>query len=137
MSYQIGEITILNCVLCEDIRKEVSQKEILIGVYSGDIVTKNYPAQLNLVYWLQHFTSTAGDHSFEVRLINQDQAEFAMIKAGFNAKRNNALGSLGVGLPFQAQRDDEILFQARKSEEDEWVTIHKVGVFKAESIQKS
>jgi hypothetical protein len=40
-------------LLCDDIRREVNGKAILIGVYSGDIIVPTAPTSLGLGLWLQ------------------------------------------------------------------------------------
>jgi hypothetical protein len=40
-------------LLCDDIRREVNGKAILIGVYSGDIIVPTVPTSLGLSLWLQ------------------------------------------------------------------------------------
>jgi hypothetical protein len=40
-------------LVCDDIRKENNGKDILIGVYSGDILLPSLPAQLSLAFWIE------------------------------------------------------------------------------------
>jgi hypothetical protein len=46
-------VTPFNVVFCDDIRREVSGKEILIGAYSGDIVVPSVPSVLQIAMWVQ------------------------------------------------------------------------------------
>ena len=40
-------------IFCDDIRKEITNKDILIGVYAGDIVVPSFPTPLALALWIE------------------------------------------------------------------------------------
>ena len=56
-------------VLCEDVRREENGKQILIGVYSGDIVSMGFPANLGLSVWVNAEVSQTGKGSFQIKFV--------------------------------------------------------------------
>jgi hypothetical protein len=68
---------ILNCILADDVRTEITGKAILIGVYSGDILLSALPAQLQVCLWIQLKYETPGDWnlSIEFNLLDEKVAE--------------------------------------------------------------
>lgn len=69
MVRKIGPITIVNAVLCDDVRSEANtSKHMLIGTYSGDIrVGGDLPAQIPLSLYLE-LDGPVGAHDVELRL---------------------------------------------------------------------
>jgi hypothetical protein len=43
-----AELKIISVLICDDVRREENGKEILIGVYSGDIIVTRFPAAMAL-----------------------------------------------------------------------------------------
>ena len=54
-------------IICDDIRKEDSHKLILIGVYTGSIQLKKFPARMAIAAWLYGKADRAGETEIEVR----------------------------------------------------------------------
>jgi len=46
-------LEITNCIVCDDVRREITGKDIIIGVYSGDIIVGTLPFVLNLALWIE------------------------------------------------------------------------------------
>jgi hypothetical protein len=68
-------------IVCDDIRKEINGKDILIGVYGGDILVSGTPFVLVLGIWFEYFSSKPGKQSiiatasFSGRTISKVKAE--------------------------------------------------------------
>jgi hypothetical protein len=62
-------------LICDDVRKEISNKEILIGVYSGNIHVPTLPAALLLSFWLEMTSKRKGpfEMTLRIQLPNPDQ----------------------------------------------------------------
>ncbi len=69
-------------IICDDVRKENTNKDILIGVYSGDIILPSFPSELALAIWIELIPKQIGEHELEFRLslAGQQLATF-MLKA--------------------------------------------------------
>ena len=61
MSEQKGKIKPVALLLCDDVRKEISQKEIYIGVFTHGIAVTQTPAQLVLSVVFMFESVTPGD----------------------------------------------------------------------------
>lgn len=48
-------------VLCDDIRREISGKDILIGAYAGSIVVAQWPFALNIAMWIEYEPAAIGN----------------------------------------------------------------------------
>lgn len=61
---------LINAVFCEDIRREDNGKDMLLGVYSGDIVVARCPTRVGMSLWLQYFSAPvrAGETGIDLRL---------------------------------------------------------------------
>ncbi|WP_414826693.1 DUF6941 family protein [Altererythrobacter sp. Root672] len=59
-----------NVILCDDIRTENNNKLILIGVYTADVLTQNFPVNMKLATYFTVEGAPIGQHEFEVRLIS-------------------------------------------------------------------
>ena len=70
----------INSIVCEDIRIEMGRKRSLMGVFSGNIIVEEMPAQLQLAFYFDYLApKEAGTQ--EIRLqIYQDDDRMAEIK---------------------------------------------------------
>jgi len=55
-------------IICDNVRHEVTGKQILIGVYTGTILVPSFPAALTLALWLEQEPRRTGTVPFSVRL---------------------------------------------------------------------
>jgi len=78
---KVGPIDLKNVVLCDDVRVEKSNKFILIGVYSANIVVSQTPAQLGVSLYGEALFSKPGEHRLSIRISVND----------------TRLGELGIG----------------------------------------
>ena len=62
------ELSVNAVVICDDIRKEVTNKDILIGVYGGALVVQSFPAVISVAVWLELTPSSIGSHEIDIRL---------------------------------------------------------------------
>jgi hypothetical protein len=68
-------VHLLNCVVCDDVRIEILQKETIVGVYTGAIVVPSLPWAAMLCLWLTVIWSGDGQLPIQVRVLNPRQAE--------------------------------------------------------------
>lgn len=64
----MAKFRILAVVICDDIRREVSGKDILVGAYSSEIVVGSLPAPMHLAFWLELMSSQSGAFSVFFKL---------------------------------------------------------------------
>lgn len=78
-------------VACDDVRKESSGKDILIGVYPAGVTMFPVPGQIRLAFWIRLTGARDGDLSVELK------AEPPGSKASFSAKTE--IKALPAGSP--------------------------------------
>jgi hypothetical protein len=85
---RLGPLKITSCIICEDVRQEISKKFMLIGVYSGDILTKRIPSQVPLTFYLELTSDELGEREFFVRLSGPGK-DSADIRVNLNVRVAN------------------------------------------------
>lgn len=108
-------VTPVSVIVCDDIRQEISGKQILIGVYSEDIIVQSLPTTLTLCFWIQvlrknsyggnakiRVTDPSGNISGEMSLnfmpIENDQFEGMMGAIATPALSINILQTGGISI---------------------------------------
>jgi hypothetical protein len=81
-------------VICDDIRKEISGKDILIGVYGGDIVVTGAPFVLVLAVWFEYSPPKLGRQAITAKASFSGRVVFEM-RAEIEALEETA----GIGMP--------------------------------------
>lgn len=62
-------IRVANAILCDDIRQEISNKLILIGVYTHDILVPAFPTTINLALVAETWFDSVGEKKLSVRYL--------------------------------------------------------------------
>jgi hypothetical protein len=55
-------------IVCDDVRREISQKDILIGVYPSEIVIAALPGPFTAAFWMEVYSNQIGQHEIDFRL---------------------------------------------------------------------
>lgn len=55
-------------IIADDVRKEVSNKEIIIGVYGGGIMVPYFPVTIPIALWMEITPSVSGHQEIDVRV---------------------------------------------------------------------
>lgn len=64
----MADFQCISVLVCDDVRKEVSNKEILIGVYSGNIQIPAMPASILLSFWFEMVSKKKGPYELVLRI---------------------------------------------------------------------
>jgi hypothetical protein len=120
-------------VFCDDIRREVTGKHILIGVYAGDIILPHLPAPVVLSVWVpfKRESSAEGKIPVEFRVVTGDDNQ----ALGYGSMEITISGATEEGaltfpaLAMMINRPGALVFQLKQYDEL-WQTIAslKVGV---------
>jgi hypothetical protein len=120
---------IVSTIVCDDIRREINGKDILIGVYSGDIAVPQVPFQLQLAFWVE-VSGDAGeseDLAFRLTYAGELLAKFKLhtetTTTGFAA-----LPLSGMQLVSDKLGD---LVMEYSSDEESWIEIKRKSVLQA------
>lgn len=83
-------------ILCEDIRQEVNNKLILIGVFTGDIVLSEFPGAIALRIYIEYISDKVGEFDFQViYTLNEDEKA----KVSGKITVHTPEGSIGMTVP--------------------------------------
>lgn len=119
---ETGTVTVLNKILCEDVRQEQNNKHILIGVYSGDMLVGELPANVQLSFYLELAFKSPGDQILHLRLSGPGKrtAELKMAAQVTEIGTPSAVTSPR----FEVLMDQEGVFRLDLSDDGvQWVTL--------------
>jgi hypothetical protein len=114
-------------ILCDDVRTEVSQKEILIGVYNQDVIVPAYPATLRCAVWIEYESAESGTHSLELRVLTPSGNPAPLIGFELTFLEAGTATFSFSGLPLRLEHDGEIVIQQKLAGAD-WVAIKRKQV---------
>lgn len=122
-----------NAVLfCDDVRRETTGKDILIGVYGGDILVNSFPQWLPLAIWAEIEAEKPGHHTLLFRLTYADNPPLNM-KAEMNVSGE---GPSGVSLPrleVLVESEGVLALEVRRNNEEPWCELKRKQVRKRTS----
>jgi hypothetical protein len=122
------KIKIVTAIICDDIRREQSGKDILIGVYGSGIRVVSLPQFVTLCVWLEIKPLERGSIEFKLRLIGQNKAvlfESPSAKATFNELKNSHAAIGGIAVQLQSAGPHELQISTGS---EEWMTIRNFDV---------
>lgn len=114
-------------VVCEDIRMESNGKFLIIGVYASEILVNQFPANLNIAFWLPVETLAVGKLKMQFRVAGVNEA----ILGTANAEADMAaVGRAAFPIPpmtIQIQSPSNIELQVKQGDFD-WEVVVSVPV---------
>lgn len=72
------DLELRNFILCEDIRQEITNKIIMIGVYSGDILISNLPGSIPLCMYAELDVKAKGEYDVYLRMSGPGEGSFIL-----------------------------------------------------------
>lgn len=120
---------IFHPIICDDVRKEINGKEILIGVYVGEIIVQKIPAMLNLSVWIPFLGHSIGAAPIEFKVIGPHEVEYSQGAGQLNVVRTDLLGSMAiVGVVCHIQSAGTIKFMIRQAGIGDYQTVREIPV---------
>jgi hypothetical protein len=107
-------------IICDDIRKEINNKDILIGVYSGDIVVSSLPAWLPMAFWIEASAKQIGRHDRSFRITVADNPPL-VLKSELQIEQLGSLAIMISGLQIYFEKEGTLLLEVQEGEE--WKTL--------------
>jgi hypothetical protein len=115
-------------VLCDDIRLEQNNKHILIGVYNGTIVFPNFPAQVQVSWWMQIWTLETGQFPLDMQVIKDEKDILLRARVGFDIHENDWASLALPRIPLQFHGPGKIQLQMKQNSDLEWTGIQDFDV---------
>lgn len=116
-------------IVCDDIRREDNGKQIMIGVYTGDILVNTFPSNINLSFWIHLAVIEAGSAEIEVRVVLEpDDLEVFKMSSKLESDKPDPFTVLafgGIGMTFK--QEGHLSLQMRQLEND-WQEINRTLV---------
>lgn len=132
----MDDFTVSNAVVCDDVRKEMSGKDILIGVYASSMNISSLPAQLNLCFWMEIVPKKSGNLSMEFKL--ETPGKHPPTQLRIDATIGDVESSFGIFTPqitVIVTEDGEFKLFARPLGQEKWRIVKRVKVtYKAVSF---
>lgn len=125
----MNDFTVSNVVVCDDARKEITNKDILIGVYASGLNLATLPTQIALCFWMEIIPKKVGKLSIEFRV--DLPGKQAPVQIRIEAEVNKADESFGVftpQLPYLITQDGELKLFARPFGHEKWKAIRRIKV---------
>jgi hypothetical protein len=117
--------TINAVIVCDDIRKEVTGKDLILGVYTGSVVLGEFPSWFGPAFWIEVDFSETGDFelNFRLSITGKPPMPFTM-----RAHVSNPGPSAGVvqGLQILIEEETELVLEIREG--DDWKVIKRKKV---------
>lgn len=129
MTQTLPHIKPIYAIFCDDIRREVTGKEILIGVYTGNLLVPHFPAPIVLATWIpyERIADAVGKIPIEFRMLNVvDDNENRSVGYGsleLMISDTSDTGSISLpALAIMLNRPGKLIFQLKQYDEP-WQTI--------------
>ncbi len=62
-----------HAIFCDDLRLEVTGKQIFVGVYTGDMMVPSFPIDVVISVWARIYGLNEGEHTFVARIYHDDE----------------------------------------------------------------
>jgi hypothetical protein len=131
----------LHVIFCDDIRREDNGKELLIGVYSGNLVISHLPAHLVLSVWVsfEKPETWEGKIPIEFRLLDVSTSRalgYGTFEMEMNSKQTARTGSMALrGLSVMLNHGGDYAFQLKQYDEP-WAIVGNITVEVGPTITK-
>lgn len=109
---------ISSVIICDDVRKEVSGKDILIGVFSGGISVPAYPAVLRTALWIEIEPQHVGVINCELKI--ETPSGNPPFEMGFDLEVIEVGTAVFVmnGIPLALEKDGHVVVTAKLGDGD-------------------
>jgi hypothetical protein len=123
-----SSIQVHSLILCDDARREESGKDILIGVYSGDILVPQFPAALLLSLWAEYTVHGNGPLLVAFRMNTDRGTELFRVEVTISIGNGGGAGSIAFrGIGVRLTDPCNLLIEMRQQDSD-WVQVRTKAV---------
>jgi hypothetical protein len=123
------DFVIINALVCDDVRREITNKDILIGVYSDGINIPSLPASVNICFWMKVIPKKLGRLSIELKVDLPGNPTPIQVKVEADVLAINRPFSLYTPqILYPIMKDGDIKLSARQSGLKTWNAVEKIRV---------
>ena len=124
-------IKIQSVIICDDIRKEITGKDILIGVYAGGINVPSYPVTLPLAFWIVLDPEQSSNYKCEITIQSPSGNPPIKMEAEIEVGQPVGPGILALSkVPIRIENDGDITVSLKVDDVD-------FGVVKSTPVSRS
>lgn len=104
---------VISVVMCDDLRKEITGKDILIGVYGGSINVASYPTHIQVAIWMELEVPEIGQFPGHIKIETPSGNPPIDVRFNMEVKEGNTGIVALAGLPVALERDGDIIISAK------------------------
>jgi hypothetical protein len=117
-------------VLCDEVRQEVNGKYILIGTYNGIVVVADFPAQLQVSWWIQIFPKETGKFDLDIQLIKDGKDTIIKADLGYEVHAKDWAAMVLPKIPVPIHGPGKMQLQMKLKSEAKWSIVQTFEVRK-------
>lgn len=121
-----------SCIVCDDVRREISGKDILIGVYTADIVLSSYPATIPLSFWIEFEPVEEGELNVEFKVDSPSENPPVEGLISITVKVVRTTGITVSHIPVSVEEDGHLIFSVR-TKGGEWKELRRKNIRRRKS----
>lgn len=106
-------------LICDDVRRDTNNKDIIIGVYSADIVISSVPAWLTLSFYLEYLPTETGEQECEIRF-GLSGAGLVGANIKLNAPELSPISMPMTGIQMLVEKETELAIEASFDNKQTW-----------------
>lgn len=122
------EFDVLNSLACDDARREMNGKEILIGVYPGNITVLTLPATINCCFWMEILPKLTGNLIIDAKIELNGKGVAQMKIEAVVQKAKESFGLATPQMNFTVMEDSEVKLHVRAVNQVKWKFIRKMKI---------
>lgn len=117
-------------LICDDVRKENTNKDILIGVYGGHIVVAQFPITLTLALYLEYYPVQRGEQELFLKVGVLEQST-SIGRVGLSIGEDTPLSIAITGIAIHVERPGELLIDV-SNDRTIWTTIKRKQILQGD-----
>jgi hypothetical protein len=122
-------IEVVHCVVCDDVRLEVANKETIVGVYSAGMTVPVLPWPIMVCLWMTVIWRGEGELELETRVLNPRNVQMANVTGSGHAEFQGQKSTITFrNLFFSIEMEGIYAIQWRKAHGN-WETIRQLPIY--------
>lgn len=114
-------------LVCDDVRRDTNNKDILIGVYSADIIVSAVPNWLTLAFYLEYLPTEIGDQELELRF-GLTASGLAGAHAKIHTDDLSPIAMPMAGLQMLVEKETELVIEVSFDNKQTWQVLKRKKV---------